>query len=110
MIGYNSVIKGRKGKRMSTDLLLWVIRAVLIVVGIIAAIMVWKGKKEGRFQERYYISFLVIGITASVLGVILLILSFITDISFDTGLFLIVAGAIGLLMSFIIRNRWKKKH
>jgi hypothetical protein len=93
---------------MNMDLLLWVIRGVLIIVGIIAAVMVWKGKREGRFQERYYVSFLVIGTTAFVLGVILLIMSFITDLSFDTGLFLMAAGVIGLLMSFIIRNRWKK--
>jgi len=31
---------------MSIDILPWVIRAILIAVGIILAIIIWKGKKE----------------------------------------------------------------
>ena len=92
------------------DLLLWIIRAILIVVGIISAIMIWKGKKEGRFQERYYFSFLVIGITAFIMGVILLILSFMTDLSLFFGLYLTAVGAIGIIIGLVIRNRWKKNH
>ena len=86
----------------------WVIRAVLILVGIIAAIMVWKGKKEGRFQERYYLGFFIIGITAFIMGVILLIVSFITDLFWDYGLFLTAAGAIGIIIGLVIRNIWEK--
>ena len=93
---------------MSMDWVPWVIRAVLIVVGIVAAIMVWKGKKEGRFQERYYFSFFVIGTTASIMGVILLIVSFTTDLFWDYGLFLTAAGAIILIIGLVIRNIWKK--
>jgi len=92
---------------MSMDLLPWVVRAVLIVVGIILAIMIWKGKKEGRYQE-YHFRFSVIGITAFIMGVILLIVSFITDLSFDMGLFLTAAGAICLIIGLVIRNRWEK--
>ena len=86
----------------------WVIRAVLIVVGTIAAIMVWKGKKEGRFQERYYFGFFIIGITAFTMWVILLIVSFITDLSFFYGLYLIAAGAIGIIIGLVVRNIWEK--
>jgi len=93
---------------MNMDLIPWVIRAVLIVVGIIAAIMVWKGKKEGRFQERYYFAFFIIGITAFIMGVIVLILAFITGLLFDVGLFLTAAGAISLIIGLVIRNIWKK--
>ena len=53
------------------DLLLWGVRAVLIVIGIILIIIIWKGKKEGRYQE-YSLGFFVIGSTAFILGVILL--------------------------------------
>ena len=52
---------------MSMDLLPWVIRAILIVEGIILAIMIWKGKKEGRYQ-RYDFRFFVIGTTAFIMG------------------------------------------
>jgi predicted permease len=90
------------------DWLLWVVRAVIIVAGIIAAIMVWKRKKEGRFQEGYYFGFFVIGITAFILGVILLIVSFITDLSLFYALYLITAGTIGIIIGLIVRNRWEK--
>ncbi len=88
---------------MSMDWLLWVIRAVIIVVGIILAIMIWKGKKEGRYQK-YSFRFFVIGITALILGVILLIVSFLTDLSFFYSLYLIAAGAIGIIIGLVIRN------
>ncbi len=85
----------------------WVIRAVLIVVGIRLAIIIWKGKKEGRYQE-YSFRFFTIGITALILGVILLIVSFITDLSFFYSLYLIAAGAIGIIIGLVIRNIWEK--
>ena len=80
----------------------WVIRAVLIVVGIILAIMVGKRKKG------YYFGIIVIGITAFIMGVILLIVSFITDLSFFYSLYLIAAGAIGIIIGLVVRNRWEK--
>ena len=86
----------------------WVIRAVLIVVGITTAIMVSRRKREGIYQGQYYIGILVIGITAFTMGVILLIVSSITNLLFDYGLFLIVAGVIGLLIGLVARKIWKK--
>ncbi len=85
----------------------WVVRAVLIVVGIVVAIIVWKGKKEGRYQG-YSFRFFVIGITAFVMGVILQMVSFMTDLSFDYGWFLTTAGAIGIIIGLVIRNIWEK--
>ena len=92
---------------MWMDLLPWVIRAVLIMVGIILAIMIWKGKREGRYQE-YSLRFFVIGSTAFIMGVILLIVSFVTDLLFDMDEFLTAAGAIILTIGLVIRNRWEK--
>ncbi len=92
---------------MSMDWVPWVIRAVLIIVGIILAIMIWKGKKKGRYQ-RYDFRFFVIGITAFIMGVILLIVSFVTDLFWDYGLFLTAAGAIILIIGLVIRKIWKK--
>ncbi len=85
----------------------WVIRAILIVVGIILAIMVWKGKKEGRYQE-YSFRFFVLGITAFILGVVLLVVSFLTDLSLFYALYLIAAGAIAVIIGLVIRNIWEK--
>ncbi|MFC1913860.1 hypothetical protein ACFLXF_01135 [Chloroflexota bacterium] len=92
---------------MSIDFIPWVIRAVIILVGIILAIMVWRGKKEGKYQE-YSLRFFVIGITAFIIGVILLIVSLITNLSFGYDLFLIAAGAIAIIIGMVIRNVWEK--
>ncbi len=89
------------------DWLLWVIRAVLIIVGIILAIIIWKGKKEGRYQK-YSLRFFVIGITALILGIILLIVSFITVLSFFYSLYLIAAGVISIIIGLVIRSIWEK--
>ncbi len=89
------------------DWLLWVIRAVIIVVGIILGIIIWKGKKEGKYQE-YSLRFLVIGITALILGVILLIVSFTTDLSLFYALYLIAVGVIAFLIGLVARKIWKK--
>ncbi len=89
------------------DWLLWVVRAIIIVVGIILAIIIWKGKKEGRYHE-YSIRFFVIGITALILGVILLIVYFTTDLLLFYALYLIAAGAIAIIIGLVVRNIWEK--
>ncbi len=89
------------------DWLLWVVRGVLIVVGIVLAIIIWKGRKEGRYQE-YSLRFFSIGITALILGVILLIVSSITDLSFFYSLYLVAVGVIGIIIGLVVRNRWEK--
>jgi len=93
---------------MSMDWVPWVIRGVLIVVGITMVIMVSKRKKEGIYQGQYYIGIFVIGITAFTMGVILLIVSSITNLLFDYSLFLIVVGVIALLIGLVARKIWKK--
>ncbi len=90
------------------DWIPWVIRAVLIVVGIIMIIMVSKRKREGIYQGQYYIGIIVIGITAFIMGVIVLIVSLITDLSSFYGLYLIVVGAIGFIIGLVTRSIWKK--
>ncbi len=93
---------------MSMDWLPWVIRAVLIVVGIITIIVVSKRKREGIYQGQYYIGIIVIGITALILGVILLIVSFITGLSLFYALYLISVGAIAIIIGLVARKIWKK--
>ena len=92
---------------MNIDLLLWFIRATIIIIGIITAIIVWKGKRRGRYQELSF-RFFAIGIPIFIIGVILLIVSFITAPLFDYGLFLTVAGSTAIIVGLIIRNIWEK--
>ena len=77
-------------------------------VGIITVIMVLKRKREGIYQGQYYIGIFVIGITVLILGVILLIVSFITDLSLFYALYLIVVGALAVIIGLVIRNIWEK--
>ena len=98
-------IKGTKSLNM--DWLLWVVRGILIVVGIILAIMIWKGKNEGRYQ-RINFRFLVIGITTLILGIILLVISSVTDLSLFYGLYLISVGVICIIIGLVIRKTWEK--
>ena len=85
----------------------WLIRAVIILAGIVLAVIVWKGKREGRHQE-YSLRFFVIGITAFILGAMLLIVSYVTVLQFDYDLFLIAAGAICIIIGMVIRNTREK--
>ena len=91
------------------DWLLWIVRAVIIAVGIILARIIWKGKREGRYQ-RYSFRFYIMGITAFILGVILLVVSSITDLSFFYGFYLTGTGAICLIIGLVIRSMWEKSH
>jgi putative flippase GtrA len=90
------------------DWIPWVVRAILITVGIVLGIVVWKEKEEGKHQE-YSLRFFVIGTTAFAMGAILLTVSSMTDLSFDYDLFLTAAGAIGIIIGLAIRNIWEKK-
>ena len=92
---------------MNIDLLLWIIRAIIIIIGIITAIMVLKGKKEGRYQELSF-RFLAVGIPIFILGIILLLISVVIDLLFDYGLFLTVAGSTAIIIGLVIRNIWEK--
>ena len=85
----------------------WVIRAVIIVVGVILAIIIWKGKKQGRYQE-YYLRFFVIGTTAFIIGVILLVVFLVTDLFWDYCLYLTAVGAISIIIGLVLRNTWEK--
>jgi len=90
------------------DWLLWVVRAVIIVVGIIMVIGVLKRKKEGIYQGQYYIGIFGIAITCFILGIILLLVTFITELSLFYALYLIAVGIIALLIGLVARKIWKK--
>ena len=88
---------------MNIDWVPWGIRAILIAIGIILAIIIWKGNKERKYQESSF-RFFVIGGTAFILGIVLLIVSFITGMFGDYGLFLTVTGVILFIIGLVVRN------
>jgi len=92
---------------MNMDWLLWVVRALLILIGIIVGIIIWKGKKEGRYQEYSFRAF-ALGIPIFIIGVILIFVSLITDLSFFYGSYITTVGALIIIIGLVIRNIWEK--
>ena len=94
---------------MNLDVLLWVVRAVIIAIGITVGTMMWKGKKEGRHQK-YSFRFFALGIPILIIGIILQIVSLLTDLSSFYGIYLTAIGAIASIIGLVIRNIWEKNH
>ena len=86
------------------DSLLWVVRAVIISVGIVMLVMIWKWKGEGKLKERFHIYFLALGSTCLFLGTFLLIVSWVANLSSFYGLYLGVVGIISLIIGLLMRR------
>lgn len=86
------------------DILLWVVRAVIISVGIVTLVIMWKWKGEGRLKERFHIYFLVLGSTCLLLGSFLLIVSWAANLSSFYGLYLGAAGIISFIIGLLMRR------
>ncbi len=70
-------------------------------------IVIWKGRKEGKYQK-FSLRFFVIGTTVFILGAILLLVSFITDLSLFYGLYITAVGVIAIIIGLVIRKIWEK--
>ena len=81
-----------------------IILAIAVVTGIIAVLMVWKRKKEGKPQADYR-TFFIIGVIWVPLSIIFMIVSFILQIPFYIGFPLFALGLIYLIIG--LKNRYK---
>ena len=93
---------------MNTDWVPWVIRAILIIVGIIMVMVTSKKKNEGVYQGQYYIGIFAVGMTAFTMGIILLVVSSITELLFDYSLFLVIVGIVAFPIGLVAREIWKR--
>ena len=87
--------------------------AILVVVGILLIVVVWKRNKEGRLEEPNYRAFFVMGIIWVPTGIVSMFISFLLDIfpfplSFVSGMPLFVMGLIYLIVGLANRDKWKK--
>ena len=90
--------------------ILGLVIAIVIAVGIIMALMVWKKKREGRSEEADYRAFFVVGIVVISASIVLMFVSFIFQILFLIVTPILALGLIYLIIGLVIRNRWKKNH
>jgi len=86
------------------DSLLWVVRAVIISVGIVMFVKIWKWKGEGKLKERFHIYFLVLGSTCLILGCFLLVVSWATTLSSFYGFYLGVVGMVSFIVALLMRK------
>ena len=82
--------------------------AILIVVGILLVLVVWKRKKEGKLEEPNYRAFFVMGVIWFPAGIVFMVISFLLDIPFVIGMPLFAMGLIYLIVGLANRDKWKK--
>ncbi|MFC2008131.1 hypothetical protein ACFLT0_00360 [Chloroflexota bacterium] len=88
--------------------ILGAIIAIVIAVGIIMALMVWKKKREGRAEEVNYRPFFVVGTTVVSVSIVLMFISFMLQILFLVVTPILVLGLIYLIIGLANRDKWKK--
>ncbi|MFC1870952.1 hypothetical protein ACFLYF_00910 [Chloroflexota bacterium] len=82
--------------------------AIVIAVGIIMALMVWKKKREGRSEKANYRAFFVLGIVVISVSIVLMFISFILQILFLIVTPILALGLIYLIIGLVNRDKWKK--
>lgn len=81
-------------------LIFGVILAVVIAVGLIMALMVWKKKKDYRI-------FFKTGIIVVIASIVLMVICFILQIIFLIGIPILTLGLIYLIIGLVNRDKWK---
>jgi amino acid transporter len=84
-----------------------IILAITVLTGIIAALVVWKRRKEGKHQADCG-TFFIIGIIWVPLSIIFMMVSFFLQIPFYIGFPLFALGLIYLIIGWKNRYKWKK--
>ena len=84
------------------------IAGILVGVGILLALVVWKKGKEGRVEEPNYRAFFVMGITWLPTGIVLMTIFFLADLPFVAGMPLFAMGLIYLIVGLANRDKWEK--
>jgi len=86
----------------------WVILAILIVLGIVMAVVVWKKRRAGKSTEPNYRALFLMGAALLAVGIIYLVLCLLTDISCVISTPLLALGAIYLTAGLANKNKWKR--
>jgi len=77
--------------------------AILVIIGIIATLMVWKNREEGEFEEPNYQTFFILGITFLPMGIVFIFVIGPAFIGFT------VIGLAYLAIGLVNRDKWRKE-
>jgi uncharacterized membrane protein HdeD (DUF308 family) len=85
-----------------------VIAGILILIGIVLVVLIWKKKKEGVFEEPNYHAFFILGVIFLPVGIAFLIVYATLGLSYVISLPFIAMGIIYMLIGISKRDTWKK--
>ncbi|MFC2059344.1 hypothetical protein ACFLTS_06910 [Chloroflexota bacterium] len=86
----------------------WVLLAILIVLGILMAVVVWRRRRGGKSTEPNYRALFLMGAALLAVGIIYLVLCLVTDVSCVTPIPLLALGAIYLTAGLANKDKWKR--
>ena len=85
------------------------ITVVLVALGILMALVLWKKRKEGKTAEPDYRALFIMGAVFFPVGLVALIIYFLADIPFVIALPLLALGLAYLVAGLVNRDKWKAK-
>ena len=85
-----------------------VILGIVIALGIVVALMVWRKRKKGTLEEVNYRAFFVMGIIMAPLGIVSMIIYFLLQIPFFIAFPIFGVGIIYLIIGWAHRDKWRK--
>ncbi len=83
--------------------------AIMVIVGIFVAWLVWNRKRKGIIQETNYRAFFIMGIFMVLVSLITIIISIIRDYSLVPMMPIFIIGIVYLALGWSKRETWKKR-
>jgi ABC-type sugar transport system permease subunit len=80
---------------------------ILLLMGILVAVLVWRKRKREGEQETNYRVFFVMGIALVPIGVALMIAGIFTDMSTAIGAPFLIIGTTYISLGLANRDKWK---
>jgi cytochrome c oxidase assembly factor CtaG len=85
------------------------ITAVLVALGVLMVLVLWKRKKEGKAAEPDYRALFVMGIVFLPVGLVSMIMYFLSDIPFVIAVPFLSLGLTYLIAGLANRDKWKAR-
>jgi heme A synthase len=85
------------------------IAAVLVITGILLVYLFWKRRKDGQQIETNYRACFIMGVILLPIGIAIMIIYYLVDLSSITALPFVVLGLVYLIIGLKNRDKWKKK-
>ena len=85
------------------------IASILVLVGVVALVLIWKRRREGKPSEPNYRAFFMMGTVWFPVGLASMVIFFLLDVTFVVGLPLFAMGIIYLAIGWANRDKWHKE-